>query len=51
MLKQDLSKLDAFDSLTDDDLEYLVKRYALSVSALLNRLNNLGFATIPAQKG
>lgn len=46
MLRADLSELDAFDAITDDEVESLANRYAISVSALLNRLGDVGFATV-----
>jgi Zn-dependent peptidase ImmA (M78 family) len=46
MLKDDLSELDAFDAITDDDIESLASRYEISISALLNRLGDIGFATV-----
>ena len=50
MLRQDLSRLNAFDAITDDDLEYLSNRYAISIAALLNRLGDVGFATMSARR-
>jgi Zn-dependent peptidase ImmA (M78 family) len=50
MLKEDLSRLDAFDAITDDDLEHLANRYAISLVALLNRLGDIGFATTAARR-
>jgi hypothetical protein len=50
MLKQDLSRLDAFDAITDEDVEYLAGRYAISVAAMLNRLGDVGFASMAARR-
>lgn len=46
MLKDDLSRLDAFDAITDNEVEDLANRYEISVATLLNRLGDVGFATI-----
>ncbi|HEX3462584.1 MAG TPA: ImmA/IrrE family metallo-endopeptidase [Candidatus Elarobacter sp.] len=50
MLKHDITRRDAFDTITDDDLEYLAQRYAISMAALLNRLSDVGFATMTARR-
>jgi Zn-dependent peptidase ImmA (M78 family) len=47
-LQSDLSKLNAFDVITDENLDYLAARYSVSMAAIVNRLRVVGFSDVTA---